>query len=251
MRTFLIFIFLLSTTVSAQDENYKTGVFKLSGTSAQILGETDAKVYAKILKPDEPISWQIYVPENYDPSKPSGTLVFYRGWDKSDTIEDEIQTLFTEKNMIYISPIVDTALYRDMEHGEWDLQGILSVIYLQSAYAINTDRIYVGGHAIGCVTASISAPNFPNIYKGAFFSDCGPQQWGRKQAPNTDLMKQNRYYFISSDEGHSARHMYRTMKLYNDYGIDNTYHAEKVEIDFSDPFPIEHMEAALEFLDRS
>lgn len=69
------FIFFSALISSSYTQDIRTGEFDIDSTSRQILGDELAQTFAKIIKPDDEFSWNVYVPDNFDPDVPSGIIL--------------------------------------------------------------------------------------------------------------------------------------------------------------------------------
>lgn len=231
----IVSILVLLTTMSspailAQEQIARTGPFEILGSSGQLLDAETADGFSELLEIDEQITWKVYVPETYDPLKPAGLLVYFNNRDQSH-ISDNWEQLFENENVIWVSPMVDHRNFKAVEHGKWSLMGVLATIYIQQQYSIDTNRIFVAGHGIGGVTASQAVIQYASIYKGGIFIACGPYVWDRRAPVQVEKMKNNRYYFVSGDEGFAKSKMYRVVKKYNSDGITNAFHNEDAKFD--------------------
>jgi hypothetical protein len=63
--------------------------------------EADARSFADILHPNHEFEFDVYVPENYDPSSPAGLLVYVSPID-SGGIPDTWKEVFDRRNLIWV-----------------------------------------------------------------------------------------------------------------------------------------------------
>lgn len=61
---------------SSAEAAVRTGEFELVLTLTEAAGTALAEVASSVILPDEKISWEVYVPDNYHPDKPAGLLVY-------------------------------------------------------------------------------------------------------------------------------------------------------------------------------
>ena len=144
-------VLLAFTTVPvsgiAQDE--LRGMFRLSQTTADLLDAGTAQELNEIIPIDEELQWQVYVPQNYDRQKPAGAFVFVDpgGW---GGMPDEYRSVFDSLNMIWIGAN-QTASRTSPTKAMW--MTMLGSRAIQKGYAIDLNRLYLGGTGEGVLTA--------------------------------------------------------------------------------------------------
>jgi len=216
---FLPFIFLIIFSVNSMSfaQDIEKGSFTIKATSEDILGFEMASSYSPVLEPDDVISWSVHVPENYDPSNPPGIMV-YVGFRKLVKEPPGWMSAMDDSNLIWISANSSNS---SIERKKM-LLAILSLPLLQMDYVINTNRIYVAGFQHGGEIASAAARVYPNIIKGGMYINCDPRTWGKKLPPQIDVMKENRYIFVSGKQNIAKQVMRYAIRKYNKEGINNT-----------------------------
>jgi hypothetical protein len=50
--------------------------FEIVRTLAEVMGAAAAQRAADAISPDEPVRWDVFVPDTYDPADPPGLLVY-------------------------------------------------------------------------------------------------------------------------------------------------------------------------------
>lgn len=60
----------------AEQPAAQRGLYHLTGTTLNLLGEDVSNNFESIFAKDEDLSWQVYVPESYLPEKPAGVVVY-------------------------------------------------------------------------------------------------------------------------------------------------------------------------------
>lgn len=143
----LIGIAGLHSSAQAQDE--LRGSFRLSRTTTEIAGAATAEGLKEIFDVDEDLQWQVYVPENYERQRPAGAFVFVdpNGW---GGMPDQFRPVFDSLNMIWIGAN-RTGSGKNPTRPTW--MTILGSRAIQQDYAIDLNRLYLGGTGEGVLTA--------------------------------------------------------------------------------------------------
>ena len=214
-----LFAFLATSTFAqAEDKGPRTGYYKKKMTVAEVVGEQGAAKMSSVFAPDDKISWQIYVPKNYDPSRPAGLMVFMThkaswagGSKKYNPVSDD-------HNLIW------AGLYGTGDKSplnERMLKVIMTPTMLAQEYSLDPERIYVGGFSGGAHVAMILATSKPELFKGGMFVG-GAVFWGDKAPANLDLVRQNRYAFVTGSNDVALDTVRRTALAYQEAGVINT-----------------------------
>lgn len=61
--------------IAAEPHSLRTGSFTITLSPGKLLGEAAQKV-ASVIPVDEPISWEVYIPESYGAESPAGIVVY-------------------------------------------------------------------------------------------------------------------------------------------------------------------------------
>ncbi|NOX82515.1 MAG: hypothetical protein GXP06_05935 [Alphaproteobacteria bacterium] len=231
MRTvILVFILMLTMTVYAvqakgvanvsdavDDNQGKTGRYQKTVTLSALMGEEGARAFEGAVEPGHEIHFDVYVPNTYDPSRPAGVLVFV-----SPTISGQIpkkwKKIFDRRNLIWVSVGKSgnkvSALRRIAEAS-------VSPAFIAQNYKINPDRIYLSGFSGGGRISSYTASYYPELFKGTIFI-CGVNPWAQTPPPLFDIIKKNRFVFLSGTQDFNLRETKKVYKLYNKAGVENT-----------------------------
>jgi hypothetical protein len=127
---------------SAEKEDApRTGYFKVEFSPRQLLGEQGVINAANILRSDDNISWQLYVPDSYDATRPAGVVVYVSPTPKGGPPRIWNEPL-DDENLIWIG--ANDAGNR-VGVGKRMFLAMLAPKVLAREYAINSDRIYVVG----------------------------------------------------------------------------------------------------------
>ena len=196
----------------------RTGFFRKSMTTVELLGTEGAKSVANVLEPDEKLEWQLYVPHSYDSSRPAGVLVFISPSASWSGSRKSYNDLLEEKNLIWAGVLRAgdaTPLNERM------MKSLLTPIVLSQDYALDPDRIYVGGYWGGAHVAMLLATGKPGLFKGGMFVG-NAIFWGDETPPEIDVIRQNRYTFIAGSIDDGITTVRRIAGLYKDAGVVNT-----------------------------
>jgi len=169
-----------------------TGEFKSRASILELLGETSAKGYEQILPVDQPIDWQVYVPPNYDPASAAGLLVYISPQD-SGRIPRKWKTLMDESNLIWVAA---NHSGNKVNPARRIVYSLLAVSIIAREYRVDQSRIYVSGFSGGGRIASMVATQYPWLFKGAIYN-CGVNFWEDISPKSVDLVKNNRFVFIT------------------------------------------------------
>ena len=201
------------STTLAQDE--LTGMFRLSRTTTDILGAPTAQSLSEVAALDEQLQWQVYVPDNYQRSRPPGVFVFVDpdGW---GGIPDQFRQLFMARNMIWIGLKRNN---RRPTQGKMKLQAVLAARVIEQTYSVDLNRLYIGASGDSVVTAIdvlLTAGEFAGgIYiKGSFY-------WQDQRLPTVDNLQRKYHVFITGTNDKAKQTVRRDYQNYKKEGIEN------------------------------
>ncbi len=211
MKQWMIISLLASllSVASADDNTNRTGEYTASSTILELMGEEQARSFEDKVAMNAPVSWEIYVPENYDPAKPAGVLVFINSKD-SGKILNEWKDLMAKHNLIWIGA---NKSGNDSSIPQRVAYAILAPKVINTHYTINTERVYLSGFSGGGRMASMVATEYNRIFKGAIYNS-GANFWGESVLTRYQEMSNNRYVFVAGTEDFN---MEDTKQVYNDY----------------------------------
>jgi poly(3-hydroxybutyrate) depolymerase len=142
-------LLLGSCLAFAQPVGPATGAFRITETLAGIAGEDAVQKIAAVIAPDEPITWEIYVPEHYDAEQPPGLMVYIsptpsgempRGWDR---VMNDHNLIWVAANKSGNSEIVARRA----------ILAQISPMLIGRDYSIDRERVYITGLR-GCPAAA-------------------------------------------------------------------------------------------------
>ena len=195
----------------------QTGAFHISETLAGIAGAEAARSVADVVPPDEPITWEMYVPEHYDPERPPGLMVYIsptrsgempRGWDR---VMDDHNLIWIAANRSGNSVIV----------GRRAIFAQLAPSVAGRRYELDSERIYVTGLSGGGKMASMVATEHANLFKGAIYN-CGVEFWDRQTPRHIELIRQNHYVFVTGTLDQALEPTKKAHRNYLDAGVANS-----------------------------
>lgn len=138
------------------------------------LGYTDntgAKPYIFEKRTQE--TWKIYVPESYDPKKPSGIFYFISSNDNPG-LPKNWRTVINKHNVIWVAAQKSgNKVFTYWRH----CLALNGIKLIKERYNIDTNRIFLGGNSGGGRAASILSIYYPEIIKGANYH-VGCNFWG-------------------------------------------------------------------------
>ena len=246
-----IFILLISLTIffpafaQENSNSAQTGLFKSTSTITKILGPELANSYAEIIGENEDIKWEIQVPANYNPNNPPGILVYVSpqnqinppiGWMKM--IEDH--------NLIWITA---TMSGNKIKSSKRILKAMLSLGLMEESYKIDPKRVYITGFSGGGRIASIIAMNYPHIFKGAIYN-CGANFWDNHTPARLDLIKNNRFVFITGTDDFNLIDTKKVYRKYKKADVKNTKLMIIANMAHKNPRPRKFAKA-IEYLDNN
>lgn len=218
-KHFLFFVLLTTfiRVINAQETNQRIGEFTISSTVLDIMGESDAPSFASKISITDLVEWEVYVPQNYDPGKPSGILVFINSRNNGK-IEEKWKVVMENTNLIYIGA---NNSGNDIAIAQRVAYAIIAPRLINNTYYINPDRIYVSGFSGGSRVASMVATEYNNLFKGAIYNS-GANYWGEAAQASYDEMKNNYYVFITGTEDFNLEDTKQVYDAYQKIGVKNS-----------------------------
>lgn len=238
-----LLIALASVAGSVADaQEQLTGMFRLSRQTTEIVGPQVAEALEKIIGRDEQLQWQAYVPESYTPGRPAGLFVYidpngYGG------MPDQLRQVFAGRNMIWLGVRRTQRATSDVRR-VW--QAILGSRAIEQDYAINLQRMYVGGSE-GTAIAVVNTLLTANEFSGAIY--LRDSFYVKGMDPDHLQALQRKYHvFITGTNDENKNRIRSDYENYQKDGIDNVkliFDMQRLE-DVPEP---EHVDEAFQFFD--
>jgi pimeloyl-ACP methyl ester carboxylesterase len=182
----------------------------------QLLGEQQAARYEKILDPEEPVTFQVYLPKNDSNEKP-GVFVYVSPM-KTGRIDSRWREVMDQQNLIYIA--ADKSGNR-VPTVRRMVMATLAVKALAQGYSFNPDHINISGFSGGGRVASRLASQYPEVFTGALYI-CGVDFWKKDQTPKVDRVIQNRFVFLTGTRDFNLTETKMIHKRYIKAGAQNS-----------------------------
>ena len=203
----------LSHLALAQGE--PTGVFRMSYTTPEIVGEQSAQSLAEVFPTDEPLRWEVYVPYSYDPQRPTGVFVYSdpRDW---GGMPDKWRDVFNQRNMIWVGANLSDRHATDLQRS-W--AAILGPRAIEKQYKIDLNRQYIGceGDAANiCLTVLLSSGDFV----GAVYIS-GSRYWEGDPPPQIDTFRRKYEVYITGSNDKAQAGIRRDIESYKKDGVTN------------------------------
>jgi len=216
---------MLKPDESFAETAQKTGSYTQRTTLVSLVGEVDPRSHADILDPHREFEFNVYVPENYNPSSPAGLLVYVSPIDSGE-IPNMWKEVFDRRNLIWVSVNGSgNTVPRERRFAE----AKLSAAFILQNYGIDPQRIYISGMSGGGQISSIVASLYPGLFRGGVFL-CGVNPWSEGDADpwvenppeNFETIKENRYVFMSGTEDFKLAAIVRVYRIYKRAGVDSS-----------------------------
>ena len=206
-------LFLVTFSLSYAQSTVRTGEMIISASPGEIM-EADAMSFNSIIGKDAIIEWEVYVPEDYDPTNPPGIMVF-AGAPQNERAPFGWMSVMKDKNLIWVAARKsgNAATFVQKE-----LLALMSVPLIEKKYKIDAKRVYISG--VGRVSSVVTMDN-PDIFNGAIFTD--GDLWSKNPEYKINSILNKRFVFITGHQGgaanvHSTRYSYNKFK---DAGLKN------------------------------
>lgn len=207
----LCLFFVGFSTITNAQSDVKVGEFNLRATPADVLGSA-ADQYNSYIKTDAVITWEVYVPENYDATNPPGIMVL-AGAPQNVHQPAGWYSVMRDKNLIWVAARKsgNAASIHQRE-----LLALMSVPLIEKHYKTNPERVYITGEGR---IASVAAMDNPEIFKGAILS--GGLIWSDNAKDKIDGVKDNRFVFVTKERGNVPKGTRIAYNYYKKAGVEN------------------------------
>ena len=221
----------------------RTGELRLTFSLSEVVGQKAAANLESVLPPDEPITWRLYVPDNYSPDNPPGLMV-YISPHPSGRIPKGWGRVMDDQNMIWIGA---------NESGN-DVKVVARAVFAMIArtvagrhYKINPERVYLSGFSGGAKVAGIVAADHPQWFKGAIYM-AGARFWDDRTPKLLELVKDNHYVFLVGTMDQARQPTRKVYKQYLSSGVDHSKLMIINNLGHREP-KIRDFNAAIQYLD--
>ena len=119
----------------------QTGAFSQSNSIREVASEEFAAAAESFISPHESINWEFYVPENYDPQKPAGLMVYVSPSPSGD-IPRGWKAIVDGLNMIWVAA---TGSGNRVAVGRRVVFALAAPSLAGRHYQIDPQRIYLSG----------------------------------------------------------------------------------------------------------
>ena len=238
---FTVFLGLIlagSATAGAQSTGND---LQIQITSGQLLGAQQAELYGEVLEPDEPINYQVYLPDNESTEKP-GVFVYVSPM-KTGRIDSRWREVMDEQNLIYIAADKSGNKIPTIRRM---VMATLAVRALGQDHAFDTDNINISGFSGGGRVASRLATQYPEVFTGALYI-CGVDFWKKDQTPRVERLIQNRFVFLTGSRDFNRTQTRQIRKRYVKAGAQHSKLIEVPGMGHSHP-DARYLTEALEYL---
>jgi poly(3-hydroxybutyrate) depolymerase len=194
----------------------QTGKYQLSSSMLQVVGESTARHTEKLIAPDELLTWEIYVPENYRSDNPPGLMV-YISPTPSGEIPRDWETVMEDRNLIWVAA---NESGNSVIVARRAIFAMIAPTLIQKQYKVDTARVYLSGLSGGGKMASMVATDNAHLFKGAIYN-CGVDFWQRDPPQRFEQIKQNHYVFVTGTFDQALEPTKKVYKQYRKAGVEN------------------------------
>ena len=245
MKKTVIALALLVTAAQAPAQEQLTGMFRMSQTPVEAAGEQMALALDEIVPANEPLRWQVYVPDAYSGERPPGVFVFLdpKGW---GGIPDQWRPVLDDHNLIWVGPNANEprpSLERQIWHA------ILGLRAIEQQYDINLSRVYIGSALPEKAAVSLNAQLFVNDFGGTIYMR-GSVMWQALEPDMLEMLQRKRHVFITGTNDPNKGQIRRDYEAFKKAGVNNVkliFDTQRI----GDLPDADHMNEALRFLDSN
>ena len=229
-------------SVQALGQDAMTGMFRMSHTVGEVLGDQYAAALSDRIPEDEILDWQVYVPYDYDPSRPPGVFI-YLDPNRYGGIPDPWVSVFNQQNLIWVGPRTGNRR-QGTEQALW--HAIIGLRAIEGQYAIDLNRIYIGS-ARDTTTTAFYTYLTANEIRGAVYMR-GSAMWRTIEDEQLEQLRRKRHVFITGTNDEAKTQVRQHFESYKEAGIEGVkliFDTKRIET-----VPkAEHIDAAIRFLD--
>ncbi len=241
-RTIVVLLLTVCAGAPALAQEAMTGMFRMSHTVGEILGDQMAQALNDIVPSDQSLQWQAYVPMDYDPSRPAGVFI-YLDPNRYGGIPDAWMRVFDQHNLIWVGPRVNERRQSD-EKKIW--HAVLGLRAVEAAYAVDLNRVYIGS-ARDTTTTALRTALFANEITGVVYMR-GSAMWVTIGDDQLQQIQRKRHVFITGTNDEAKGQVQQHYEAHKAAGVEHVkliFDTRRIE---EVPKP-EHIDAAIRFLD--
>ena len=211
----LLAVLIAIAYVAVSAQQVLTGSFRMSDTTVSVFGQATADGLSKFIDKDEEVQWQVFVPETYDPGRPPGVFI-YADPNGYGGMPDQYRQLFTNRNLIWIGA---NQSRRNPEPAIKMLKAIMAQRVIDTNYAVNLNRLYIGAAGDEAYTA-LNVLLRSNEFKGAIYIN-GSAYWSDGKPETFDYLLNKAHVFIVGSDDKRWQAVRRSYDSYKRDGIEN------------------------------
>ena len=224
-------------------DTIQRGQLEVTYTISTLLDEVTTETVSGFMDVDAEVTWQMYVPESYDPSKPAGLMVYISPTDKG-WLPRKWQQIINDSNLIWIAAHESG---NEQIVAKRMLYAVLGPQIARAKYIIDPDRVYLSGFSGGGKVSGMVAINFANVFRGAVYI-CGAEHWLEDTPTHFAHVQKNRYVFLTGSNDFNRDLTYRIFRKYESAGLTNIDVINVPRMGHSNP-PARYFQKAIDFLD--
>ena len=229
---------------AAEDEQPRSGTFRLVMTTVELLGEAVANDLSSVFAPDEELSWQVHVPDTFSPERPPGLVVFASPTSRGAPISADWRRLLAEKNLLWIG---GNSAGNKIPTVRRMLLATLAPSAINKNYPVNMERCYIAGFSGGAKIAGLVMSAAPEQFTGSIYMG-GARFWDDEQSPNIAMINRAYHAFMIGSNDEARRETFPVLRQYQDAGVENTIVIEMPNVGHRLPSG-QYLEEAIEYLD--
>jgi hypothetical protein len=198
-------------------EAYRVGELQIVHTMTEVAGAESAAIVASVVPPDEPLTWEVFVPKTYNPEAPAGLMV-YISPSPSGRMPSGWKSALASRNIIWIGA---NGSGNDVVVGRRVASALVGPTLAAKYYNIDPERTYITGFSGGSRVASRVAVGYPQVFRGAIYGG-GVDLWEDRVMRQLDAIRQNHFVFMAGNEDFALPQTKKVHKRYVKLGIERS-----------------------------
>jgi len=243
IRNLLLACGALFSGALAVADGVQLGEFSVGATLPELIGTESASRFEGAVDADETIEWEIFVPETYDPEAPAGLMVYISPMD-SGRIPEGWKDVMESSNLIWIGANKSGNRIRAARRVTY---AMVAAAVVARDYRVDDSRVYLSGFSGGGRVASMVAPEYPQVFRGAIYI-CGVNFWGSRKPAELEAIRANRYVFLTGKKDFNRDETRSAYRSYRKDGVENVLLMDISGMDHRNPTAGKFAEA-ITFLD--